>query len=639
MQVGFCVTGDEQGVRFRLLGPAALGRLLSFRRTARGAAVLIGRLHYRDDLRAAIGGWIDPEETDDAGLVLAAYDRWGRQGLTRLEGCFALALWDAAERRLYGRRDLLGGFPLYWGRRGGRTAVGTSLEAVRAWLSADAPDEEYEAEYLALPTCGRHEVASERTPYRGVSRLGPRALLDARLPSGPIQVVEHWDWLERLEEPPSGGLPALGERYSDLLRRAVRDRMAGRTAAHVSGGLDSTSVAFLAREEVARGAARGPLHTISLVYNSMKVLAREREVIEGAVGGDPNVAPHFIAADGLLDFGTYAAPPDHDEPWPWLSMVGTEMARTEEAWKAGAETALTGLGADELLDMGPYHLTDLLRRGRLLRAWREAVRAARAENCGVWPILYPFGVRNLLPFGLRDGWRPLFRGGRSDWLHAGDFTVPPWVRPDYARRRRLRERMMDDARRCVRPGRPTVLSVALAKIEGRTGDLGRWHLSAPRGILVEHPFLDPRLLCFLLGVHAKLPPLPRSTPKPILVEAVNGVLPDAVRLRPKGGFFNEPYFRGVSRHAAQLEQLAEAGGLPAPDWLDRAGLLDCLRQSALGIGNDRIQMDRLNVALSWLRWRSLRHGRPARPAEESTACCFRWAGQAADRRAPLEAAR
>jgi asparagine synthase (glutamine-hydrolysing) len=318
-------------------------------------------------------------------------------------------------------------------------------------------------------------------------------------------------------------------------------------------------------------------------------------------------------------------------------MAGTEMARVEAARRAGVDSVLTGQGADELLDMGPYHLTDLLRRGRLLRAWREASRAAGAENCGVWPLLYPFGVRNLLPMCARDGLGPLLRGGRSDWLHMGDFTLPPWVRPDYARRHRLRERAMERARRHHRAGRPTVLSVALAKIASRTGDLGRWYVSAPHGILVEHPFLDPRLLCFMLGVHAKVAPQPRGTPKPILVEAVKGLLPDAIRLRNKAGFFNEPYFRGVARHAAGLERLVDSDSLPGPHWLDPSALLACLRQSALGIGNDRIQMDRLNVTLSWLRWLSLRQSGPTRAAEESTACTFRWVEDRSASRKPVAA--
>ena len=127
MRVGFCITSDDQGVCFRSLGTASLGRLLSFGQTAEAAAVVVGRLHYRRELFDALGLAAGAGDTmDDAALALAAYQRWGRPGLERLEGCFSLVVWDARERQLYGRRDLLGGFPLYWGQRGGRLAVGTS---------------------------------------------------------------------------------------------------------------------------------------------------------------------------------------------------------------------------------------------------------------------------------------------------------------------------------------------------------------------------------------------------------------------------------------------------------------------------------------------------------------------------------
>ncbi len=607
MRVGFCVRGDHEVVRFRLLESASLGPLLSCARAASVTAVLVGRLHYRRELIRVLGGPPGPENTaGDADLVLAAYRHGGREALGRLEGCFALAVWDAGERRLHARRDLMGGFPLYWGQRGRRVAVATSLQQVCAWIGADALDPEYEAEYLMLPGCGESEVASERTPYQGVRRLLPQTILDVDLRTGSAQTHKHWEWLDHLEEPAAQDLPTIAARYRELLTEAVRTRMAGPTAAHVSGGLDSTSVALLAATEIERGAAAGPLHTISLVYDSMAVLSREREVICSAVDGRPHVVPHFVVGDGLLDFAPYTAPPDHEEPWPWLGAAGTEMARTDAAMRAGVTTVLTGQGADELLDLGPYHLADLLRRGRVVRAWREACRAAHGENCGVWPILYSFGIQPLLPLGIRGGIGPLFRGGSSDWLHLTEFTVPPWVRPGYAQRYALRDRARAHARRSRKAGRPHLLSVALDRIVGRWGDLGRWYISAPRSILVEHPFLDPRLIRFMLGVHARAPPQPRTISKPVLVEAMKGILPDAIRLRPKAGFFNEPYFRGIAQHAGELERLLDSHRHALPEWLDREALVHCLRQSALGIGNDRVQMDRLNVTLSWLKWLTLR---------------------------------
>ena len=58
----------------------------------------------------------------------------------------------------------------------------------------------------------------------------------------------------------------------------------------------------------ALGGGRGPLVTISLVYERMRVLARERPLIEGLARGRAGVEPRFIAGDGLLNFASYADP-------------------------------------------------------------------------------------------------------------------------------------------------------------------------------------------------------------------------------------------------------------------------------------------------------------------------------------------
>src|SRR5262249_16623985 len=88
----------------------------------------------------------------------------------------------------------------------------------------------------------------------------------------------------------------------------------------------------------------------------------------------------------------------------------------------------------------------------------------------------------------------------------------------------------------------------------------------------------------------------------------------SIRLRSKGGFFNEPYFRGIAQHAGELERLVQSDTDP-PGWLDTQALVHCVRQSALGIGNDRIQMDRPNVTLARLKWPAFRFGAGAGAAE------------------------
>src|SRR5262249_17024154 len=206
-------------------------------------------------------------------------------------------------------------------------------------------------------------------------------------------------------DPGTDDIARLGEQFLDLLQGAVRTRVRGTTASHLSGGMDSTSVALIARDCLE---GREPLHTLSLVYHRLPLLARERPYVESALG-EPGLAPHRINGDEVLDFDKFDTAPAHDEPCPGLMrLCAPHQALTGAAAQAGVATIMTGMGADDLFDMQPFHLTDLLRGGRLWAAWSEASRWARAWNCNVWELLGPNGCANLLP-----GW---MRMGVGNWL-------------------------------------------------------------------------------------------------------------------------------------------------------------------------------------------------------------------------------
>jgi asparagine synthase (glutamine-hydrolysing) len=609
MNVGFSVISRNQQIQFTFPEEGTAGRsLVAFYRTGDMAAVVMGRLYYQQELVAKLQGRVaaavlGAAASNDAALVLAAYEGLGQDGLPGLEGDSSLVLWDGRRDLLLAIRDPLGGYPLYWINQPGTMALSTSLRPLLDLLPQRSLDLEYMADFLMLPTAFYHELPGERCPYAGIARLAAGHLLRGHLQSGRIETLRSWDWLDHAGGAGPTSLEEAGEGLANLLRQAVRERMRGRTASHLSGGMDSTAVALLARECVGAGQAEGPLHALSLVYNDLTGLARETPYLDSVLDDPRGMVTHRIQADQVLDFDSFQDAPAHDEPWPWLYQLPIWRRLFGAAADAGATTVLTGIGADDLLQAEPYHITSLLRRGRWWAAWREASRWAQARTSSIWSILGPYGFANVLPAWCRIGLGPLLRRGYAPWVNQNEYTIAPWIRPEFARRYGMRGRALRHVRQTLSYCKDPATSAVLAILPPRTGDLSRWHLAAHHGIVETHPFLDPRIVKYCLSLPAAIKAQPDRS-KPVLAEAMRGVLPDKIRQRFRKGHFNEVYYSGLSRNLPHLEALVEQAPIDDLGLFDKEVLLQCLQQTALGIGKNLNATDRLNITLALLKWLS-----------------------------------
>jgi len=598
MQVGFAVLVRDEQVEFQFFGrrPEDPRSLVAHARHGRQHAVLMGRLTYRHDLVAQLPSeLVAGGPADEAGLALAAYRQWGPAGLSRLEGCFALVVWDGDKKLLVGSRDPFGGYPLFWTSQPGGLACGTCLRALLPLLPRPSLNLDYLAEFLALPGGMIQEPATPQCAYEGIVRVSPGSIVQARVSDGQVHRQTYWSWLDRMVDPGTDRLDELAELVADGLRRAVGEHLRGGVASHVSGGMDSTAVALLARDRLRAEPGQPPVHAISLVFDQLGRLSTETPYLECALG-QPGLVPHRVPADDLLDYDCFADPPVHDEPMGGLGRFGLLARLVETAAQVGTGTLLTGYGADGLIDQRPYHLADVLRRGRLWSAWRDARAWGRAGSHSAWYYLWKYGVGPLLPAG---------------WRRRGPGVPAPWVRPEFARARGLRERAL----RHLQPQcRSANLSAVLAMLRAANGDCISWYAAAPRGLAHVHPFLDPRFVCLALGIQARFRQEP-GPQKPLLARAMRDVLPAPIRNRRGKGHYNAVVHSGLARNLPLLEALVQhtpADGLGA---FDKQVLLQCLQQAALGFIPGGV-LDKLDLTLAWLRWYSLQDEwqRPMTPA-------------------------
>lgn len=198
-----------------------------------------GEVYNFGELRAGLQakGYQFRSNTDTE-VVLCAYVEEGPAMLQRLNGMFALAIWDSHERTLFVARDRLGVKPLYYALQDNDLYFASEEKAL---FAAGIP-RQFNPEVWEELLCFRY-VAGERTPYVGVKRLLPGHYMLWK--QGDIEIHRWWNLAERAQEVranlPQDPFSWFQETFDSAIDlRRISDVPVG---VLLSGGLDSSSVA------------------------------------------------------------------------------------------------------------------------------------------------------------------------------------------------------------------------------------------------------------------------------------------------------------------------------------------------------------------------------------------------------------
>ena len=421
-------------------------------------------------------------EIADEALVLRAYSRWGQECPNHLLGDYAFAIWDANAHTFFCARDHMGVRPFYYAYTSSGFAFASAVEAVLAAPGVDADlDEASVAEYLT----GIALFSTTRTFFEGVKKLPPghSLALDAPGTARPQPPVRHWHPEQAPRLPPASD-DGYAEQFLALYSQAVADRLPGSGAigVHVSGGLDSSSVAVLAARHLQRQGRPPPL-----AFSWLPDLAGRQP--EPAHAKEYALIDAVCATAGLQVRHCAMTPTDitallrRDGVFPG-SMVGHEDAVQRTAEALGVRVVLSGWGGDEGASFdGRGHLESMLLRGH----WRRLAGACRERGIGPWRLLLNHVLPLIAP-GMMLELRRLKRGkplrarrGFAEASFRRRMGPRPERIPRYLDVRRAMLALLDSAH----------LS---ARIEG-------WHANAARhDIEYRYPLLDRRVLEFALGL-------------------------------------------------------------------------------------------------------------------------------------------
>ena len=511
----FCVLGHR---RLSIIDTSAAGNQ-PFHLIEKGLTVVFnGEIYNYLELRKELESTHTFSTQTDTEVILAAYSKWGVDCVAHFFGMFAFALWDEKQSQLLIARDRLGVKPLYYTDTVHGFVFASEIRAILStgWIERRI-DANAAADYLRYQT-----VHAPNTIIEGIQMLMPghRMVIDAK----GIHTERWWDLTDnRVRLDGNETKESIHKHINELLHSSVELRMRADVpfGAFLSGGIDSSIVVGLMSR-----ISSHPVNTFSITFNEQ---AYDESPYSELIAKRFNTkhTPIQLSADHFLHMVPEALEsmdhPSGDGPNTYVVSKATR--------DAGVKMALSGLGGDEV-----FAGYDVFRRMKALetKQWLNSLPLAIRKNMGAL-------VRAVKPSAASEKIAAALGQERIDLAHFYPLTRQVLYESEV--NRLLKHRPVE--RNCVELlsqavsgiRMPTLSKVSVLEISTymqnvllRDAD----QMSMAHALEIRVPFLDHRLIEFVLGVNDKhkFP----HTPKELLTESVGDLIPREIIDRPKMGF-------------------------------------------------------------------------------------------------------
>lgn len=463
--------------------------------------------------------------------------------ITHLSGSYASIIARADRTTLFS--DLAGQFPLYFTHTAGRVHYGLNLEAVAEHTSR-LPD----ALGLGLEITGAHSLQQQRTRYENVYRLP--AAHKAEFTQNKSEVRRY----DSLAPKPDAHF----ESTVEAMRTALYGAIAGRLALHdtissdFSGGLDSTSLAFLTLGQLGHEASLHAFHSY----------------FKNAPSGDLTYAQQFARLDPRIALHLVELP-KHTFNFDGPDSLLPANAQLPYIKAMGSAIHLDGTGADALFSVQGSYLYDMWNADGLLGAGRlipALIERARLTNSN--PLE---GLRKIVSRPYASHEEIVIASARA--LEQGDMPTDAQLGISAhslaalypSLRKRIGTAMLNASDAHDLRGYADRLAVNELWAGGRAAETKR-NEAAQQGVSIHFPFLDHNVIrasTQLTGYKKHH----QHQFKAVLQGALRGSVPPELLERRSKGSYSTEAFAGVRRNAQEFRDMLGRHSLVA-----RLGIID-----------------------------------------------------------------
>lgn len=483
--------------------------------SGRYVIVFNGEIYNYKEVKADLDyPWKSESDTE---VILAAYIKWGKECLHRLNGMFAFAIWDRQEQSLFIARDRVGIKPLYYSLKDGVLVFASEMRSMlKTGIIERKLDRNGLCEYLS-----RIAVRTPHTMVEGLKQLMPGYC--ATFKNGKLDIENYWKIVKPIDQKQVPvDFESAKKKTLELFEQSIQRRMVAdvKVGAFLSGGIDSSAVvAAMARQSPSQ------VETFSIIFDEKefdeseyaRMIAKKYDTKHTEIKLKPE-----MLIDELPGFFK-------DLDSPTVDGINTYLV-SKLVKQTGIKVVLTGLGGDEL-----FAGYKNFKRWKDFKTnqWlfdnifaRTAVKVIKTfyNNRAIAKI------HDLQSSGA-SGFAGFYNNSRRIFLKKErDLMIDNPACQD-------RENWVDLNQNELMKF-PLLSQYSVGEITNYTLDVlikDTDQMSMAWALEVREPFFDYQLIEYVLGVPDKFK-YSKETPKHLLVHALGDLLPPEIVYRPKKGF-------------------------------------------------------------------------------------------------------
>ena len=369
--------------RLSIMDLSPLGHQPMHSTNGRISVVFNGEIYNFQELKEELKDY-PFRSTCDTEVIIAAYLKWGIDCISRLNGMFAICIFDREDDTVYLVRDRIGKKPLYYELSDGNLIFGSELKPL---MAREGFQKRIRKDVLSRYLFQQYINAPDSI-FEQVYKLEPGGILQFHY--GEVKTWKYWDiknvYHEMRKNPVTDYEQAKNE-LKALLQKAVKSRMIADVplGAFLSGGYDSSLMTAMAQE-----ASSEPVKTFSIGFHEERY---------NEAGYARAVAEHLgtkhtemIIDEAEMFKLVESIPKYYDEPFADSSQIATMLV--SKLAREQVTVALSGDGGDEFFC--GYNIYENVRQAQKLDVLGGMVH----EICNL-PGLKQAGLEGKLPFRVR----------------------------------------------------------------------------------------------------------------------------------------------------------------------------------------------------------------------------------------------